>query len=311
MCTMKNQLTVKNTFLNFEDEDSRSDSEETQRLRSSSDPCFDKFAVHGYGDESTTEDLDEIEACIDSYSPQEDMSQFPVHASLCHQSHGVTYANSFVVGTPTLFETCAPQSFVYVAVPMIRQVPSLEQHFPTQGEQSKRQKSLTSMRKLGTGNNSGSTNESDARDVPDDERTTLMLRNLPNNYTSSMLVTMLDFEGFAGKYDFVYLPMDFTTKASLGYAFVNLVHSSDAMRFWATFDGFTRWLIPSKKIGVVSWSDPHQGLQANIDRYKNSPVMHESVPDEYKPRLLRDGVQIPFPAATRKVRVPRLRKHVH
>merc|ERR1719163_748335 len=36
---------------------------------------------------------------------------------------------------------------------------------------------------------------------------TVMLRNLPNNYTRAMLLKLIDSEGFGGKYDFVYLVM--------------------------------------------------------------------------------------------------------
>mmetsp|Transcript_10370 Transcript_10370/g.21591 ORF Transcript_10370/g.21591 Transcript_10370/m.21591 type:complete len:142 (-) Transcript_10370:296-721(-) len=53
-----------------------------------------------------------------------------------------------------------------------------------------------------------------------DGGTSVMLRNLPNNYTRSKLLEMLDNEGFASQYNFVYLPIDFQTEASLGYAFV-------------------------------------------------------------------------------------------
>ena len=40
----------------------------------------------------------------------------------------------------------------------------------------------------------------------------------------------------------------------------------------------------------MNWSHPYQGLDAHIERYRNSPVMHEDVPDEYKPM---SGPRIP------------------
>jgi len=54
----------------------------------------------------------------------------------------------------------------------------------------------------------------------------------------------------------------------------------------------------------VRWSSK-QGLHTHVELYRNSPVMHELVPDEYKPILLKDGVRIPFPPPTRRVRKPR------
>lgn len=136
---------------------------------------------------------------------------------------------------------------------------------------------------------------------------TLMLRNLPNNYTRTMLLSLLDSEGFGGQYDFVYLPIDFKSHASLGYAFVNLSTTEAAERCWKVFEGFNKWVVPSSKVCSVNWSTPFQGLDAHVERYRNSPVMHEHVPDEYKPMLLSDGERLPFPPPTKKIRAPRIR----
>lgn len=136
-----------------------------------------------------------------------------------------------------------------------------------------------------------------------------MLRNLPNNYSRSMLLAMLEKEGFSGQFDFVYLPIDFQSKACLGYAFINLLNPSLVPHFWKTFCGYSKWILPSKKICSVSWSGPHQGFQAHIERYQNSPVMHASVPDEYKPVIFRNGVRVPFPEPTKVSRPPRSRQH--
>lgn len=138
-------------------------------------------------------------------------------------------------------------------------------------------------------------------------RTTVMLRNLPNNYTRAMLLRLLDEEGFAGEYDFVYLPMDFKTHASLGYAFVNLTSTEQATLFWKKFEGFNKWVVSSQKVCSVSWSCPYQGLNAHIERYRNSPVMHEDVPDEYKPMVFHNSVRGVFPAPTKKLKAPRMR----
>lgn len=138
-------------------------------------------------------------------------------------------------------------------------------------------------------------------------RTTVMLRNLPNNYTRMTLLKLLNAEGFIGQYDFVYLPMDFKTHASLGYAFVNLVSPEQAASFWSTFEGFSKWVASSQKVCSVSWSCPYQGLNAHIERYRNSPVMHEDVPDDYKPMMFQNGARSAFPAPTKKLKAPRMR----
>eukprot|EP00928_Gymnodinium_smaydae_P045089 TRINITY_DN300_c0_g1_i5.p1 TRINITY_DN300_c0_g1~~TRINITY_DN300_c0_g1_i5.p1 ORF type:complete len:416 (+),score=52.04 TRINITY_DN300_c0_g1_i5:62-1309(+) len=189
-------------------------------------------------------------------------------------------------------------------------VQATDQSKKRQQKQSKPQRMKHSEKKAGEVHDDtrpSSTKEGVA-DVPEEQRTTVMLRNFPNNYTSSMVVDLLDSEGFAGTYDFIYLPIDFSTCSSLGYAFVNFLEPKDARRVWAVFDGFSQWVVPSKKKCSISWSEPTQGLQANIERYRNSPVMHESVPEDFRPLLMQDGARIPFPAPTRKIRVPRLKR---
>jgi len=148
-------------------------------------------------------------------------------------------------------------------------------------------------------------------DMPIEERTTVMLRNLPNNYTREMLLGMINREGFSGMYDFVYLPIDFRTHSSLGYAFINLVEPSLVPRFWNAFDGYNKWVLPSRKQCFVSWCGPYQGFQAHVERYRRSPVMHPVVPDEFKPAIFKDGQRIAFPQPTRKPRMPRLRNHTN
>jgi len=141
---------------------------------------------------------------------------------------------------------------------------------------------------------------------PADIRTTVMLRNLPNQYKRDMLLDLLDGEGFAGLYDFAYVPVDFKSKCSLGYAFIDLVDHDVARRFFSKLHGFCKWVIPSRKTCEVAWSGPHQGLPAHIERYRNSPVMHESVPDIYKPAIFKDGERLPFPPPNKKLRAPRV-----
>ena len=55
-----------------------------------------------------------------------------------------------------------------------------------------------------------------------DSRTTLMIRNIPNKYTQKILMQTIDGQGFYGKYDFFYLPIDFKNRCNVGYAFINM-----------------------------------------------------------------------------------------
>jgi len=150
--------------------------------------------------------------------------------------------------------------------------------------------------------------DAEIREGSEKAPTTVMLRNLPNNYTRAMLIDMLETEGFGDAYDFLYLPIDFQRQAALGYAFVNLLDSDIVQRFWSHFEGFTKWALPSKKKCFVSWCEAdQQGLQANIERYRNSTVMHLSVPDECKPVLMKQGQRVVFPKPTKTIKAPRAR----
>lgn len=142
---------------------------------------------------------------------------------------------------------------------------------------------------------------------PPQAKTTAMMRNIPTEYTRTMLLELLDDHGFHGSYDMVYLPIDFGSGVGFGYAFVNFVSNAEAVRFKEHFQDFNDWACPAEKLCDVDWSEPHQGLQAHIARYRNSPVMHEAVADECKPVMFENGQRIPFPEPTKNIRAPRVR----
>jgi len=141
--------------------------------------------------------------------------------------------------------------------------------------------------------------------------TTLMLRGLPEMCTRDVLLRLLDHLGFAGEYDLVYVPVNFATEVGLRYAFVNAVSPASARRLWACFDGFQAWPMLCEETCTVCWSDPHQGVTAHVERYRNSPVMHESVPESWKPALFQRGLRVPFPAPTRAIKAPKAPRSRH
>merc|ERR1712046_317515 len=101
--------------------------------------------------------------------------------------------------------------------------------------------------------------------------------------------------GYSGLYDFMYLPIDFSSSNANGYAFVNFGTPEDAQRFQEHFKGFSKWEVESDNICDITWSTVLQGLAAHVDRYRSSPVMHEDAPDEGKPVVFSNGVRAPFP----------------
>lgn len=141
-------------------------------------------------------------------------------------------------------------------------------------------------------------------------RKSVMIRNMPNSYTRNMLLELVDSMGFAGAYDFVYLPIDFKSQIGLGYALINFISVSDAQRCFEYFEGYCNWKVPCNTVCTVAWSSPTQGLEAHIERYRNSPVMHHSLPDEWKPITLRQGIRTHFPPPSKAIKTPKVRKQM-
>jgi hypothetical protein len=137
--------------------------------------------------------------------------------------------------------------------------------------------------------------------TPPETPTTVMLRNVPCAFTRKALLWLLNNEGFAGLYDFVYVPIDFNSKLCKGYAFVNMISEEHVPRLIRVFDGFTRWThVSSSKVCMAALSHT-QGLAANIDRYRNSPVMRNDVPDNFKPAIFLGRRKVPFPEPTKQL----------
>jgi hypothetical protein len=141
--------------------------------------------------------------------------------------------------------------------------------------------------------------------VEQETRTTVLFRNVLATSKRSDLCMVLNNEGFRGQYDFLYVPANFKTMLSFGYAFVNFVSGQVAEAARQHFDGF-QWSVQSESsVLETSWSNPHQGYEIHVERYRDCPVMHSSVSDEYKPIVLRGGVRVPFPAPTKLLIAPR------
>jgi len=141
-----------------------------------------------------------------------------------------------------------------------------------------------------------------------DGRTTLIVKNLPAGCTHLELRRILDELGFDGLYNFIYVPFLFDKSVILGYGLVNFEQHDHAVKAQAILNGFSSWPVDDDKCCEVEWGGAQQSLHAHIERYRNSPVMHSSVPDTYKPVVFDKGVRIPFPAPTRAVKPPKFRR---
>ncbi|KAJ5570355.1 uncharacterized protein N7459_009785 [Penicillium hispanicum] len=132
----------------------------------------------------------------------------------------------------------------------------------------------------------------------DDSRTTVMLKNIPNGMKWWDLKAILD-QTSAGRYDCMYLRMDFDENQNVGYAFVNFVTPLDILPFLQaregrTWPGFTRF---KDKIAEVSYGNV-QGKEGFIQQFRNSPVILDK--PENRPKMFyvsgpRAGTEAPFP----------------
>ncbi|XP_073148316.1 protein MEI2-like 2 isoform X2 [Henckelia pumila] len=107
----------------------------------------------------------------------------------------------------------------------------------------------------------------------EDNRTTLMIKNIPNKYTSKMLIAAID-EIQEIIYDFIYLPIDFKNKCNVGYAFINLVSPSHIINFYKAFNGKKWEKFNSEKVASLAYARI-QGLAALISNFQNSTLMNE------------------------------------
>ncbi|KAL9232240.1 hypothetical protein vseg_007370 [Gypsophila vaccaria] len=127
----------------------------------------------------------------------------------------------------------------------------------------------------------------------EDSRTTLMIKNIPNKYTSKMLLAAID-ENHKGTYDFLYLPIDFKNKCNVGYAFINMLSPSHIVPFYQAFNG-KRWeKFNSEKVASLAYARI-QGRSALIAHFQNSSLMNEDKrcrPILFHSESTEDGEQI-------------------
>ncbi|CAN1847204.1 Protein MEI2-like 5 [Linum perenne] len=123
----------------------------------------------------------------------------------------------------------------------------------------------------------------------EDTRTTLMIKNIPNKYTSKMLLAAID-EKHRGTYDFIYLPIDFKNKCNVGYAFINMVSPSHIIPFYEAFNGKKWEKFNSEKVASLAYARI-QGKTALVNHFQNSSLMNED--KRCRPILFRsDGQEL-------------------
>ncbi|KAI3631626.1 hypothetical protein MIR68_010099 [Amoeboaphelidium protococcarum] len=125
----------------------------------------------------------------------------------------------------------------------------------------------------------------------EDSRTTFMIKNIPNKYTQSMLIDFLN-ESLRGKFDFLYLRMDFKNQCNVGYCFINFIDARDVVQLALRICGKKWPCFNSDKVATLTYANI-QGQDALIQKFRNSAVMNEK--ESFRPKLFKNGQEIDFP----------------
>ncbi|KAF4748478.1 hypothetical protein FOZ62_026644 [Perkinsus olseni] len=159
--------------------------------------------------------------------------------------------------------------------------------------------------KVGSEDDETPTDDSSNLDGNEKQFTTVMVHNLQSHCNIDYFQRVLDAAGFRGFYDFLYVPLNFKTREVVGFAFVNFGDQEHAQKM---IDGFND-LVLDGCLPLVVEAAKNQGLQAQIDHLRESPV--NAAEEEFRPKLfeLGTGHQLEFPAPTNP-RPPR-RSHRH
>ena len=103
-----------------------------------------------------------------------------------------------------------------------------------------------------------------------DQRTTLMVKNIPRNIMQSFLMDIIN-KKFEGLFNFFYLPIDFIKKENAGYAFINFKNSKSIVDFYIEFNEKPWPFCPNRKC-FISYARI-QGFRAITQHFSSSNIM--------------------------------------
>lgn len=99
----------------------------------------------------------------------------------------------------------------------------------------------------------------------EDQRTTLMIKNIPNKFTKEHFLSIFN-KNFEGKFNLFLLPTDIKEKKNYGYAFINFINNFYIINFYYSFNGKKWENTNSVKICELVYSKI-QGITKMIKHY--------------------------------------------
>jgi len=111
--------------------------------------------------------------------------------------------------------------------------------------------------------------------IYNENKTTLMIRNIPNKYTKELMLETID-EEFKDTYDFFYLPIDFHNNCNVGYAFINFKSLKHIELFYKRFNN-SKWpIFNSEKICSIKYARI-QGKNECTNHFQGTSLMRQTV----------------------------------
>jgi len=108
---------------------------------------------------------------------------------------------------------------------------------------------------------------------------TVMVRQLPRQFTQRMFLQEVVRRGFEGLFDFLYLPYDFKKGINVGYGFVNFTNPEYALRFRDSLDGqFLDKYMRMKGKAVRVHPAQVQGYEANFRHFSQTKTGQKQDP---------------------------------
>ena len=104
----------------------------------------------------------------------------------------------------------------------------------------------------------------------EDTRTTMMIKNIPNKFTTEMIKSILSYN-FNYTYDVLIIPTDTNKIKNFGYGFINFINSYYIPYFYYMFNGKNWSGTNSQKICEITYSKI-QGKNQLIKHYPNKII---------------------------------------
>jgi hypothetical protein len=126
----------------------------------------------------------------------------------------------------------------------------------------------------------------------DDVVVTVMVRQIPRQFTQLMFLKEVNARGFDGLFDFLYLPFDLKKGINVGYGFLSFIEAKCAQDFRREFDGiFLDKQMKAKGKPLRVHPANVQGYEANYQQFMQTQTGQKQDP-QFSPLFLRPGASL-------------------